>query len=378
MLRHQARALRGVGDFDSAEQAAISGRYTLQFGHVLFVLMLSGCAWFVLEPAIPNLLVDFRVNIWEPGRDVLAGENPFRNRATEGAVYPPAAFVATLPISLLPYELAAPVWFVSTVGAVIAGLWLCGVRDWRCMAVALVSPIVIFGLVYGNVSMLFVLGVAGVWSLRQRALGGVLLGSMVASKLFLLPLFAWLLFSRRFRPLVAAFASTALFTLGGWLAVGVRTADDLLSATRENVDRYVADGSSVAALAAQTGLSTRVASIVAAFAGLGVLALAWRFRADERYCFTLAVVASLCASPLVWPHYYAILLVPLALAHPALSTAWAAPFVTVPQLDISAKTLGAISGLVFAGATLRVVRRAQAMVPATTRSLRGRSGSSGR
>jgi hypothetical protein len=112
-----------------------------------------------------------------------------------------------------------------------------------------------------------------------------------------------------------------------------------------------------------------LASLVAVLVGLGVLALAWRSRADECYCFTLALVASLCSSPLVWPHYYAIALVPLALAYPALSVAWVAPFLGLPQLDIGAKTLGALSGLVFAGAVLHTVRRAEEAVPGAARGL---------
>lgn len=374
-LGNPAQALRRRGDRGLDSLRETPGGESFSVGRVLItVLVLSVCAWLVLEPAVPDLLVDFRLNIWEPGRDVLEGENPFRNESSEGAVYPPAAFVATLPLSLLPYELAAPIWFAGIAGAFVIALWLCGVRDWRCVAVALLSPAAVFGFVYGNTSMLFVLGVVGLWLLRQRALGGVVLGLMIASKLFLFPLLAWLLFTRRYRQLIAAVGSCALFSLVGWLVVGFDTADDLISATRENVDRYIQDGSAIAALAAQAGLSAQLASLVAMFVGLCVLAFAWRSRTDDRYSFTLALVASICVSPLVWPHYYAIVLVPLALAYPVLSVAWFAPFVGLPQLDVGAKTLGALSGLLLAVAILSVVRRAQPALLGATHRYSSRAG----
>jgi hypothetical protein len=43
--------------------------------------------------------------------------------------------------------------------------------------------------------------------------------------------------------------------------------------------------------------------------------------------FVLAVTAALLLSPIVWIHYYVLLLVPIALSRPRLSGLWFAPFV---------------------------------------------------
>src|SRR5207302_10843254 len=45
---------------------------------------------------------------------------------------------------------------------------------------------------------------------------------------------------------------------------------------------------------------------------------------------TLALAAGLAASPIVWVHYFLLLLVPLALTRPRLSPLWFVPFVYYP------------------------------------------------
>jgi hypothetical protein len=45
---------------------------------------------------------------------------------------------------------------------------------------------------------------------------------------------------------------------------------------------------------------------------------------------TLALAAGLAASPIVWIHYFLLLLVPLALTRPRLSALWFVPFAYYP------------------------------------------------
>ena len=53
----------------------------------------------------------------------------------------------------------------------------------------------------------------------------------------------------------------------------------------------------------------------------GVVAIARRDGGD-RAAFSLAIVAAIALTPIVWLHYFALLVVPLALARPKLSWAW--------------------------------------------------------
>jgi hypothetical protein len=66
-----------------------------------------------------------------------------------------------------------------------------------------------------------------------------------------------------------------------------------------------------------------------------------------------AIIVSLLATPIVWRHYFALLLVPLAISRPRLSAAWAIPVlllvvpVTDPAMWQLGLTLTAIGALVY-------------------------------
>ena len=57
------------------------------------------------------------------------------------------------------------------------------------------------------------------------------------------------------------------------------------------------------------------------------MCVTWGRRGDDRRSLTAAVAFVLVVSPLVWQHYYTMLLVPVALAWPTLSVAWLLPLV---------------------------------------------------
>ena len=104
---------------------------------------------------------------------------------------------------------------------------------------------------------------------------------------------------------------------------------DYPAIVRENAAKYDQDGLSVAALAANIGLPANQA--LALGAGLVALIIAWKLRRNELGAFGWALTAALLASPIVWWHYYALLLVPLALAAPVWRPIWFAPFALFPQ-----------------------------------------------
>jgi hypothetical protein len=76
-------------------------------------------------------------------------------------------------------------------------------------------------------------------------------------------------------------------------------------------------------LLTQSGLTdVGVAHLVAYAAGLAALALAL-----SRRSLGLAIFASLMLSPIVWLHYFVLLVVPIALRWPRLAIAWLLPLV---------------------------------------------------
>ena len=74
------------------------------------------------------------------------------------------------------------------------------------------------------------------------------------------------------------------------------------------------------ALLADLGVPDTAARVVTVALGLGVLALAARRRS-----LGLAIAAALVLSPIVWRHFFVLLLVPLALSRPRFDAVWLIP-----------------------------------------------------
>ena len=147
-------------------------------------------------------------------------------------VYPPILAFATAPFLLVPDGWVTPVGVVAGVVIVALVLAIAGVRDWRCYGAAMLWPAVTDGLLSLNVSLLLALVLVSSWRLRRRPLAsGVLLGTMVAVKLFVWPLLVWPLAMRRWRSAVVAAVSLVLVVLVPWSAIGfagLRQYPDLL------------------------------------------------------------------------------------------------------------------------------------------------------
>ena len=275
---------------------------------------------------------DFRGTLWEPARALLDGAPiypaPTRDNIVLGnpAVYPPVFVLASVPLALLPVTLAAWLWFVALGAAVFGAMWILGVRDWRCHVLALTSPVVVHGLVYGNLTVLLVLLIALAWRYRNRApIAGVALGAAIAGKLFVWPLLVWLLLTRRFLAAAWTAGAAVAFVLGAWALIGFEGFRAYPKLLRVVQDVYAARSISLSTVAAALGASVTVAVVVAGVAGIACIAVAaWLARRPdgERRAFAVVVGACILASPIVWPNYAALLLVPIAITWPRLAPVW--------------------------------------------------------
>ena len=81
-------------------------------------------------------------------------------------------------------------------------------------------------------------------------------------------------------------------------------------------------------MAIAVGVPGSVGHVVSFLVGGALLAgsLVFARRQDDRAAFTLAVVAVLAFTPLVWLHYLTLLVVPLAVYRPVFSGVWAVPW----------------------------------------------------
>lgn len=272
--------------------------------------------------ATGSLGLDFRGELYPEAHYVLHGLNPFPRPdvALTGVdrIYPiPAALLAS-PLTALPAGAATCVWLLLSLSALAAALWLLGVTDWRVYGVVALWPPTIAELQTGNLTAILVLLAALAWRFRDRRVApGVAVGLVVAIKLFLWPLGVWLLVRRQF----AATATAAAIGIAGTLLVLPFTGLSSYLHLMGRMDGKYGPGSyNFVGLTTQAGLGRGAAHVAAWSVGLAVLAVASRRRS-----FPLSVAASLVLSPIVWLHYFLLLVIPLALRSPRLSAAWFLP-----------------------------------------------------
>jgi hypothetical protein len=218
------------------------------------------------------------------------------------------------------------------------------------------------------------LGVAAAWRYRSSWRGGVAVGAVVAAKLFAWPLVLWLVVTRRFRSALAATASACILTLATWGVIGYQGLAGyprLLAADARAFEGWVYSNSAIGG-AMHFGLSAGAAAWIAGLLAVGVAATAAVIaRGSDRGWFAAAITFGLLASPILWPHYLVVLLVPLAVSKRESIAPWAAyavlwiglfnvpPQVRTPIIlaAVIASTLWASSGTSSPGAAISGIPR---------------------
>lgn len=272
---------------------------------------------------------------WDSGRALLHGRSPYPSLRSLPAhpdrttfapfVYPPVAALPMVPLALLPFGVAAVAFVLVDLAAVALALRLLGIRDWRCYGAALGSAPVFAGAGIGAISPLLLLGVAAVWRYRRRALAaGALVAYVATAKLFLWPLWLWLVRTRRFAAAAVAAALAVLGTAAAWSAIGFAGLRDYPALLGRLTGLIGPESYSPYALGRALGLGGGAAQAAAYALAALLAAAAWRLR-DERRLLTAAIAVSLVATPILWPHYLVLLFVPVALARRSFSPLWLAP-----------------------------------------------------
>jgi glycosyl transferase family 87 len=269
---------------------------------------------------------------------VLHGSSPY-GPATRAAlssqtafVYPPVGAFLAAPFAALPSHAADVLVTVLAALALPAILALVGVRDWRCLGASLLWMPTISAIHLGTVTVVLALGVALAWRWRDRAVRvGLVLGFVVALKLFLWPLLVWLAITRRYRAAAIAAAGSVVFFLAPWIPL--RGAGLLSYPHRLTLlsSLEAKRGFSPAALLAHLGAGWGAAEAVGYALGVALLLLAYRRRRSEAAALALACAASLLLTPILWPNYLLIMLVPLALLRPRFGLVWLLPVVLLGQ-----------------------------------------------
>jgi hypothetical protein len=265
--------------------------------------------------------------------------SPYTYAADKTFAYPPFLAWLIAPLHPLSSSAAGFIWTVLSLAMVAAALWLLELRDWRCYALAFVFLFTRSSIDLGTIEPLLLLAVAAAWHWRDRvfpAAGAV--GVAIVLKLFLWPLAVWLALTRRWRS--AALSVGVALTLGAvsWAAIGFSGLGDYPGLLRRLANDESTSSYSVVALGVRAHLPLLAARVLAILVTLALLAAAvWvagdrsrTLRERDIATLTLMLAAALAASPIVWVHYFLLLLIPLALLRPRLSLLWFVPFLFQP------------------------------------------------
>ena len=276
---------------------------------------------------------DFHGSIWEASRDVLHGRNPYPPATLAGVapgdrfVYPPAIAFVFVPLGVLPFPVAAALLTALLLAAMAATLYVLEVRDWRCYGAAYLAIPVLHDVRLGALTPLLALGIALVWRWRDRLPAAIPLAFVVVAKLFLWPLGVWLLATGRARIALRSALYATAATAVAWAAIGLAGLGDYPRLLQVLAESEQAKGYSPVSGFLALGLGATAARGVATAVGVALVAgcVVTGRRSEERRSLILALAASLVLSPIVWLHYFVLLLVPIALARRDFSAIWLVP-----------------------------------------------------
>lgn len=245
-------------------------------------------------------------------------------------VYPPIGAYPFIPFTALPAHVAIVLYLLASIAAIPAALWILGVRDWRVFGVVLLWEPVLMWLLHGPIEPWMLLLLAIGWRRRTSVYRlAVIVALLVSFKLFLWPLLAWLLATRRIRAFLASSALTAAFILVPFASVGIDALRSYPHLLRTLTNVY--GSSSFSLLAVFESVASRhaaqMALIVATLVLVGIIGTVAQGEEGDRRGFSVAIVAAVMLSPIVWAHYFILLAAPIALVRPRLSALWFAPLV---------------------------------------------------
>ena len=260
------------------------------------------------------------------GESPFTAANPASFAHNDQFVYPPITALLVAPFAALPDIAGRALVLLLTLACVPLALRLLRVRDWRCYGLALLTAPVVNTVSLGALSSVLLLGVAVAWRYRDRRHIAACVTALTAvAKLFVWPLFVWLLATRRLRTAFEAAAVAIVLLVAGWAAIGFANLRGYPHLLRVLSQVEQTQSFSVAGLLRlQGGAATIFTAGLIVLVVAGVL-LAGRGPDGDRRSFAIAVAGALLATPVLWLHYLVLLFVPIALTRPRLSALWFAP-----------------------------------------------------
>lgn len=236
--------------------------------------------------------------------------------------YPPTFVLAVLPFAaaLAPHA-ASLAWIAMLNVAFVVGVAVLPVRRetrWALILLAGLSWPYLYAVKLGQLGPLLFLLYAVAWRWADRPSGaGVAAALGTATKLQPLLLFGWALATRRFRAVAVGLGVLmagivlAAFVAGpgawpDWIRLISRVGSNALMAPQVL---------SIGAIAYRAGVPLSIATLIqwTSAVTVGAVALIAWVRYPASVAIVVTAVASVLVSPIVWPHYAVIVLLPVAL-----------------------------------------------------------------
>jgi alpha-1,2-mannosyltransferase len=340
------------GTVAPARTASSKAPFQIALEHVLLgvipVLVLVLEVSVVVGNAHSTIAVDFHDAYYVAGYRLLHGGDPYAWTGSEirggvAFVYPAFSALLFAPFALLARGAAGVLFTLVCVALTPLTLWVLRVRDWRIYGVTMLWLPVFSAWETANETIMLVFIAALVWRYRANPIvAGMLTAVAISLKPFMWPLALWLLVTRRWRASGYGLAAGLLINLVAWWLVGFDKIGVYLRDSGIDTRSAWRAGYTVVAAFGHLGFGRPVGeamTVVASVVLVGAVSYAGFVKQRERQALTLAITLMLVASPLVWVHYFALLLIPMALERPRLTWLWALPllmWLCPPSLHVHA------------------------------------------
>jgi hypothetical protein len=273
---------------------------------------------------------DFHRQFWIAGLRVLHGVSPYtlsttRVEAGIGFPYPGVTAVFFAPFALLSANASSALYAALSIAAAMGTLRMLNVQDWRLYGFVLLLNPIASGWQTGNLTLPLVFGVATIWRYRNRNVtSGLVTALIICLKPFVWPMALWLVATRRYAAAAYAAVFGAAFNGIAWAVLGFDQVRLFLKTSSYFASLISQQAYGLISLAMGLHASHRlgIAIAVAVSTSLAAACVIAGRRGRDYAALVLAVVLMLSASPIVWSHYFALLIVPLAIACPRLAPAW--------------------------------------------------------
>jgi glycosyl transferase family 87 len=290
----------------------------------------AGLGLILLLGALPTLSTgigfgfDFDAYYAAAGR-LIAGERlylaetvigPFTHGTHGLYVYAPPLALGLLPLAGLDLATATVAWYLLRILILAIACALLPVRPWvrfAAFAVTAFSAPFLSDQSLGNVNALLLLLLAIAWRWLDRPVSAIAVAATIAIRPQMVILLAWWAIRRRWSLVAWCLGAGLVLVILTLPIVGIAAYVDFIQVLRNIRFEGAANNVAVPAIAADLGLPAPIGTVgYVTGAAIGLVAVVASRRRAPAMGFVVGVAATLLLTPLLWPHYLVLVVLPAA------------------------------------------------------------------